>query len=95
VNAVFIIWFLKNLATNSEKRMTRMMQRVGLDSVVTSLDDYPNKKAIKDARARCRRCPCEDLCERWLSGEVTGENTFCVNAPEFKRWMQITQNGAE
>ena len=71
-----------------------MMQRVGLDPEITSLDDYPIKQTIKDMRTRCRKCPSEDLCERWLSGEVTGENTFCPNAPEFKRWMQTRQNGS-
>ncbi len=94
VNAVLIIWFLKNLVSHSERRMTHMMQKVGLDSKITLLDDSPVKQSIEEVRTRCRRCKREDFCERWLSGEVTGVNSFCPNAPEFKRWMQSTQRAA-
>jgi hypothetical protein len=34
-------------------------------------------------RARCRRCPVEDVCERWLAGELEGDNGFCPNANVF------------
>jgi hypothetical protein len=84
-----IVWFFKNLASESERRMTLMMDRVGL--VAASLDD---QRDITDARARCRRCPCEGLCERWLSGEVSGENTFCPNASAFDRLVRTVGSAA-
>lgn len=88
MNAVLIIWFLKNLASISKTRMAHMMQRIGLGSEIISLDDFRIRKDIKDMRSRCLRCSCDNYCDRWLAGEVTGENTFCANAPAFKRWPQ-------
>jgi len=60
----------------------------------TSLDDQRIKKAIADVKARCRRCPSEGLCERWLLGKVDGENTFCPNALTFDRLMQTAKSAA-
>lgn len=89
-----IVWFIKYMASESEKRMTHMMERVGLDLVPASLDDQRIKKAIADVKARCRRCPSEGLCERWLLGKVDGENTFCPNALTFDRLMQTAKSAA-
>lgn len=92
--AVLIVWFLKDLASGSEKRLAHMMKRVGLELVTTSIDGQPTETAITAVRARCRRCPSEGLCERWLSGEVSGENTFCPNVLAFNQLMQTTQSAA-
>ena len=39
---------------------------------------------MKEVRDRCRHCASEDYCERWLEGEVQGENQFCPNARVFR-----------
>ena len=39
---------------------------------------------LKTAQRRCRRCPREDLCDRWLAGEAPGSNAFCPNAQTFR-----------
>ena len=83
VAAALIVWFRAKLESSSLNRMNRMMTTFGLD---------PNKIASSDAgagldmqavRSRCRMCPAEDLCERWLAGEVDGDNGFCPNAKIF------------
>ena len=92
VSAILIFWFLRFKAGGSEKRMTRMMKRKGLDVDTTRLDDPVLKDIIRDVRARCRKCQSEDYCERWLSGEVEGENTFCPNANVFRQLAENTRN---
>lgn len=71
------VWFRRNLRANSEKRMTRMLMRAGVDPDIVAKGD--KEAIIKDIRSRCRKCPAENLCERWLAGKVEGENTFCPN----------------
>ena len=94
VSAILIFWFLRFKAGGSEKRMTRMMKRKGLDVDTTRLDDPVLKDIIRNVRARCRKCQSEDYCERWLSGEVEGENTFCPNANVFRQLAENTRQAA-
>lgn len=63
-------------------RRTRMMSRLGLDPLGT--DSRQPTAIMKDVRKRCSRCPSEALCERWLAGEVGGNNLFCPNADTFR-----------
>lgn len=81
VSAVLILWFVRYLWANSEKRMMRMLKRAGVDPEIVAHGD--TEAIIKDVRRRCRKCPSEALCERWLDGEVEGKNTFCPNARIF------------
>lgn len=70
--------YFNYLHTLSAHRQQRMMQHIGVD---------PSKIQGFEAvlRTRCRSCPAEALCERWLAGEVEGDNLFCPNAPTFRR----------
>jgi hypothetical protein len=78
-----IMWIQSSLAAASARRMKSMMARVGLNPEPAMLDDPRTMAIMKDVRRRCRRCPREGLCERWLAGEVEGDNTFCPNAQTF------------
>ena len=81
-----IVWLRSNMAAVSAWRMMRMMKRIGLDpgTIKNTLWDSKTMTIRKEVRRRCRRCPREDLCERWLAGKVEGGNTFCPNAETFR-----------
>jgi hypothetical protein len=84
VAVAIIVWLQSSQAAASVRRMMGMMTRVGLDPGTATRGD-PRTMAIgKKARRRCRRCPREDLCDRWLAGKVDGGNTFCPNAQTFR-----------
>ncbi len=74
------MWFLQNKALLSLRRRTRMMRYIGLDPDATDPETLATMKAVT---ARCNSCNCEDYCERWLDGEVSGSNDFCPNAQTF------------
>lgn len=78
-----IVWFRRYLAANSARRMRGMMMRLGLDPKNAPSGDSDSQDMMKNLRNRCRKCPSEDLCERWLAGEAKGDNTFCPNAQIF------------
>ncbi len=84
VAVAIIVWFQSSQADASARRMMGMMTRVGLDPGTATLGDPRTMAIIKEARRRCRRCPREGLCDRWLTGEVEGANTFCPNAQTFR-----------
>jgi Family of unknown function (DUF6455) len=88
-----IVWFVRSFSGDSEKRMTRMMNKVGLDSEAAPAQRRIEKD-IAGVRARCRKCQTEDECERWLAGEVKGENSFCPNASVFNQLIQDTDRAA-
>jgi len=81
VVVALLLWFARYMGASSERRMTRMLMRAGVDPDIVARGD--KKAIIEDIRSRCRKCQAEDLCERWLAGKVEGENTFCPNAPIF------------
>ncbi len=70
------------LAANSERRMLAMLLSAGLDPDVASNGDID--LIMSAVRRRCRTCASEDVCERWLKGEVRGDNDFCPNAKVFE-----------
>ena len=84
VAVAIIVWLQSSQAAASGRRMMGMMTRVGLDPGTATLDDPRTMAIRKEARRRCRRCPREDLCDRWLAGKVKGSNTFCPNAQTFR-----------
>ncbi len=73
-----------SVAAASARRLMRMIQRIGLDSRTDALGDPQTMTIGIELRRRCRRCPREDLCERWLAGKVARDNTFCPNAETFR-----------
>ena len=79
-----IVWLYTGEAAASARRMMGMMKRIGLDPGTATLGDPRTMAIRKEARRRCRRCPREDLCDRWLAGKVKGGNTFCPNAQTFR-----------
>ncbi len=83
VTVALLLRFRTYMRAGSSKRMIGMMKRIGLNPEASSLDSLQAKAALRQTFARCRKCPHEDLCERWLAGEVKGANTFCPNALMF------------
>ena len=81
------VWLLSSMAAASARRMMGMMKRVGLDPRTATLDDPRTTAFIKETRRRCKRCPREELCDRWLAGEVEGSNSFCPNAQTFRMFL--------
>jgi hypothetical protein len=81
IAALLVSLFLKYKAGASERRMRAMMRRAGLDPEIARYGDH--EAIISAVRRQCRRCQSEDLCERWLAGEVSGENEFCPNRQIF------------
>lgn len=69
------------MAGASERRMRRMLQRVGIDPIIVASGD--TTQIIKEIRQRCRTCSTEAVCERWLAGKRQGDNDFCPNANVF------------
>ena len=83
IAAALIVWFHAKLVSGSLSRMRRMMTSVGLDPDNLASSDAGAGLDMQAVRTRCRMCPAEDLCERWLAGEVAGDNGFCPNAKIF------------
>ena len=73
------LWFKSH---TSERRMLQMLERRGLDPGIAKEWNYAD--TMEPARRRCRNCQSEDVCERWLKGELTGDNDFCPNAQVFE-----------
>jgi hypothetical protein len=69
------------MAAASERRMTSMLECVGIDPVIAKSGD--NAQIISEIRRRCHTCATEDVCERWLAGGEHGSNDFCPNANVF------------
>jgi hypothetical protein len=87
-----LVWLVRYMVATSEKRMMRMLKRAGVAPEIATQGD--TKAIIDDIRGRCQRCQAEDLCERWLAGDVRGENTFCPNAQLFRMLAKTTHHTA-
>jgi hypothetical protein len=83
VIVTLIVWFFRDMGAASERRMMQMLTRAGVDPEVAKQGD--TEAFTHDVRSRCRRCRSEGLCERWLAKSVEGDNSFCPNAPLFRR----------
>ena len=79
-----VVWLFTSQASASIGRMMAMMERAGLNPRPSALDDPRTITLRNEARRRCKRCPREELCDRWLAGEVEGNNSFCPNAQTFQ-----------
>ena len=78
--------------TTSERRRLDMLEALGLDPAIASSADLP--AIMSDVRQRCEHCPSEDVCERWLRGEVSGDNDFCPNAKVFEILRKYAATGS-
>ena len=79
VTAVFLIaWFLRYKAGASERRLQEMLERCGVNPELIATGD--TQAIIREVRRQCRKCQTEAVCERWLVGIETGDNSFCPNA---------------
>jgi hypothetical protein len=77
--AIFLVSrYLKFKAAGSDRRLRGMLERAGLDPEIARTGDADALR--KEIRRRCSRCQAEDVCERWLAGELEGGNEFCPNA---------------
>ncbi|MDP2620892.1 MAG: DUF6455 family protein [Hyphomicrobiales bacterium] len=82
-SVAMVVWFQGYLATASASRMARMMARIGMDPAIATGGRPQSAAILKQMRQRCRRCPSEDLCDRWVAGTVKGGNSFCPNVRAF------------
>lgn len=82
VTGLLVVWFWRYRAAGSQRRMTQMLTRAGVPPEVFVRGDV--EAIVKHVRSRCRACSSEGVCERWLAGEVGGENDFCPNAEIFR-----------
>jgi hypothetical protein len=84
VAVAFVLFFAirQYMHAQSERRMTSMLESIGLDPAIATSGE--TAIIMKEIRQRCHSCSSEDVCERWLAGEQTGENDFCPNAKVFE-----------
>jgi len=88
VSVALVVWFLRDVAAASERRIMHMLTRAGVNPEVARHGD--TEAIIQDVRSRCLRCRSEDLCDRWLAGKVEGDNSFCPNAQIFRILTRTT-----
>lgn len=86
VSIASVFAYRKFLAANSERRMRAMLQSIGLDPEIASIGGI--ETIMTEVRRRCRACTSEDVCERWLDGELQGDNDFCPNAKVFTKFRK-------
>ena len=77
-----VFLFFQYKRSGSKRRMMSMLQRAGLNPEIARQGD--TEAIIKAVRRNCSNCQTEDICERWLAGEVKGDNDFCPNAGIFE-----------
>ena len=82
VSVGLIVWFLRYMVAASRSRMMHMLARAGVDPEVVKHGG--TQAIIKDVQSRCLRCRVEGLCDRWLTGKVEGDHSFCPNAQIFR-----------
>jgi hypothetical protein len=88
VSVALVVWFSRYVAAASARRMMHMLTRAGVDPEVARRGD--SEAIIQDVRNRCGKCRFEDWCERWLAGEVEGDNSFCPNSQIFRILTRTT-----
>lgn len=86
VSIALVVWFFKDNAAISGRRMVRMLLRAGVDPEVAKSGDA--EAIMRDVRSRCLGCRSEALCDRWLAKKVEGDNSFCPNAQIFRSLTQ-------
>ncbi len=92
VSIAMLLGFNRYLAAASTSRMTDMMKRLALDPEIGTNGDSRTEAIMKEVRQRCRKCQAEDVCERWLLGEIKGRNSFCPNAHIFRMLARTAEH---
>jgi hypothetical protein len=92
VAITLVTLFKKYKAAGSERRMMEMLKQAGVDPEIAGSGDA--ETIMKEVRQRCSRCQTEDVCERWLAGEKSGDNEFCPNAGVFEVLAGSTESTA-
>lgn len=87
-----VVWFSRDIAAASGRRMMNMLAHAGVAANVASHGD--NGAVMREVRSRCGKCRSEDLCDRWLAGKVEGDNDFCPNAQIFRGWTTRSERTA-
>lgn len=90
VALLLFVGFRRYLAANSERRMRAMLISVGLDPELANSEEIPT--IMNEVRERCRQCSSESVCDRWLDGEVPGDNAFCPNHRVFRILSKYTED---
>ena len=83
VTAALFVGYYRKVEAASRSRLRRMMASFALDLDNVGHSVSETSLDMHTVRSRCRRCPVENLCERWLAGEIAGDNSFCLNAKIF------------
>jgi hypothetical protein len=83
VTGALILWSYLSKAAAVAWRRKRMMARVGLDPELAERGGPRTRLVMKGTAARCAECTSVRLCERWLAGQVEGDNVFCPNSKTF------------
>ncbi|MDX1380692.1 MAG: DUF6455 family protein [Xanthomonadales bacterium] len=87
--ALFLFWRLVEYRrAGSERRLRAMMAWAQVDPALAGAE--ASRSRLMQLRRRCRRCPSEGVCERWLTGELRGGNEFCPNAAALAEWARET-----
>ena len=90
----------KHKAATAERRMIRMMERIGLDPAIASggepgcVLESVIETSVQEIRERCRVCSAADVCERWLARKEDGDNTFCPAAKVFHELKIVCDEAA-
>jgi len=92
VTITIVAWFYKYLIATSTERMKDMMRRLALDPEIGNHGNAGTRAIMKEAQQRCRKCAAEDVCERWLVGDLRGSNTFCPNASVFRMFARAAEH---
>ena len=92
IASVLVVFFMRHMVSTSTRRTEMMLRRVGVDADVASCAEH--RPAMRDARRRCHSCAAEDYCDRWLVGEVGGDDAFCPNARVFHRLAEPVTRSA-
>lgn len=91
IASLMIVLRHRDSGTVSRRRMYRMMLSCGLDETTARNPDQFLDIDMQEVRARCRRCPAPDLCDRWLNGGAVPGNDFCPNADRFTAAAEARQ----
>ncbi len=75
------------LRSGTARRLSRMLRRIGLEPSIATRKDPESAAVVQEIWQRCRSCGVQGHCERWLNGEVSGDNLFCPNSETFARLL--------
>lgn len=85
----FFLGFRLYLVANSERRLLTMLESIGIDPEIATSGETPN--IMKEVRQRCRSCPTEAVCEKWLQRNDDDDNSFCPNAKAFEAFKKYSR----